>query len=74
MCTVLLRHGGTLKGRRATSSLGNMVEVEERWEDPAPHPQCVLPINCGETELKSSVGSMVFKATTNDRRTSSTLP
>ncbi|GFX74591.1 uncharacterized protein TNCV_1158081 [Trichonephila clavipes] len=66
-CIVPSRHGGTLKRRRAASPLVRLVEGEERWEAPD-HPQGVLPLNWGETELKRSVICMVLKATANDRR------
>ncbi|GFU63640.1 uncharacterized protein TNCV_4588451 [Trichonephila clavipes] len=59
--------GGTLNSRRAASSLVRLVEGEERWNAPD-HPQGVLPLNWGETELNRSVTCMVLKATANDRR------
>ncbi|GFX02251.1 uncharacterized protein TNCV_138271 [Trichonephila clavipes] len=61
------RHEGTLKSRRAASPLGRMGGGEERWETPN-HPQGVLPLNWGETELNRSVTCMVIKATPNDKR------
>ncbi|GFW47403.1 uncharacterized protein TNCV_4536931 [Trichonephila clavipes] len=48
------RHGGTLNSRRAASLLVRWVEGKERWEAPD-HPQGVLPLNWGETELNHSV-------------------
>ncbi|GFV84576.1 cullin-4A [Trichonephila clavipes] len=66
-CIVPPRQGGTLNSHRAASHLGRLVEVEERWETPD-HPQGVLPLNWGETELNRSVTCMVLKATANDRR------
>ncbi|GFW80485.1 uncharacterized protein TNCV_2415871 [Trichonephila clavipes] len=46
--------------------LVRLVEGEERWEAPD-HPQGVLPLNWGETELNHSVTCMVLKSTANDR-------
>ncbi|GFW86655.1 hypothetical protein TNCV_4334391 [Trichonephila clavipes] len=43
-CFVLVRHGGTLNSRRATSPLVRLVEGEDRWEAPD-LPQRVLPQN-----------------------------
>ncbi|GFT28826.1 uncharacterized protein TNCV_3585431 [Trichonephila clavipes] len=60
-------HGGTLNSRRAASRFVKLVEGEERWEAPN-HPQGVLSLNWGETELNRSVTSMVLKARANDRR------
>ncbi|GFU75018.1 uncharacterized protein TNCV_3752691 [Trichonephila clavipes] len=57
----------TLNSRRAASPLMWFVEGEERWVAPD-HPQGVLPLNWGETELNRSVTCMVVKATANDRR------
>ncbi|GFY24129.1 uncharacterized protein TNCV_1011821 [Trichonephila clavipes] len=66
-CIVPSRHGSTLNSRRAASPLGRLVEEEERCVD-SDHPQGVLPLNWGETELSRSVTRMVLKATANDRR------
>ncbi|GFU01340.1 cullin-4A [Trichonephila clavipes] len=57
--------GGILNSRRAASPLVRL--GEERWEAPD-HPQGVLSLNWGETELNPSVTCMVLKATANDRR------
>ncbi|GFU91009.1 hypothetical protein TNCV_4923401 [Trichonephila clavipes] len=65
------RHGGTLNSRRAASPLGRLVEVGKRWEAPNAPPRCSQ--NWGGTELNRTVTYMVFKATTNDRLTSSPL-
>ncbi|GFW90463.1 uncharacterized protein TNCV_76971 [Trichonephila clavipes] len=66
-CIVPSRHGGTLNSRRAASPLVRLVEREERWEA-LDHPQGVLHLNWGETELNRSVTCMVLKATANDMR------
>ncbi|GFW32375.1 uncharacterized protein TNCV_675341 [Trichonephila clavipes] len=58
---------GALNSHRAASPLVRLVEGEERWEA-LDHPQSVLPLNWGETELNRSVTCMVLKATANDRR------
>ncbi|GFS79318.1 uncharacterized protein TNCV_4409681 [Trichonephila clavipes] len=57
----------TLNSRRVASPLVRLVEGEERWEAPD-HPEGVIPLNWGETELNRSVPCMVLKATANDRR------
>ncbi|GFY34578.1 uncharacterized protein TNCV_1372681 [Trichonephila clavipes] len=59
--------GGTLNSRRAASPLVRLVEGEERWEA-SDHPQGVLLLNLGETELNRSATCMVLKATANERR------
>ncbi|GFU32155.1 uncharacterized protein TNCV_3833811 [Trichonephila clavipes] len=66
-CIVPSRYGGTLNSRRAASPLVRLVEGEEKREAPD-HPQGVLPLNWGETELYRSVTCMMLKATDNDRR------
>ncbi|GFU07884.1 uncharacterized protein TNCV_3551931 [Trichonephila clavipes] len=66
-CNVPSRHGGTLNSRRAASPLVRLVKGEERWEA-SDHPQGVLPLNWGETELNRSITFMVLKATANDGR------
>ncbi|GFW28412.1 uncharacterized protein TNCV_4640771 [Trichonephila clavipes] len=65
-CIVPSQHGGTLNSHQATNPLVRLVEGEERWEAPD-HPQGVLPLNWGVTELNHSVTCMVLKATANDR-------
>ncbi|GFW52172.1 uncharacterized protein TNCV_2426191 [Trichonephila clavipes] len=65
-CIVSLRHGGTLNSHQAVSPFARLVEGEERWEA-SDHPQGVLPLNWGETELNHSVTCMVLKAMINDR-------
>ncbi|GFV86196.1 uncharacterized protein TNCV_671931 [Trichonephila clavipes] len=60
------RHEGTLNSSRDASPIVRLVEGKERWEAPD-HPQGVLPLNWGETELNRSVICMVLKATANDR-------
>ncbi|GFW44182.1 uncharacterized protein TNCV_3855431 [Trichonephila clavipes] len=66
-CIVPSRHRGTLNSRRAVSPLMWLVEGEEMWEA-SNHPQSVLPLNWGGTELNRTVTCMVLKATANDRR------
>ncbi|GFU53232.1 uncharacterized protein TNCV_2952731 [Trichonephila clavipes] len=66
-CIVPSRHGGTLNSCRAASPLVRLVEGEERWEV-FDHPQSVLPLNWGGTELNRTITCMVLKATANDRR------
>ncbi|GFX70194.1 uncharacterized protein TNCV_4616321 [Trichonephila clavipes] len=61
-CVVYSRHGGTLNNLRATSPLVRLVEGGQRWEAPD-HPQGVLPLNWGETELTRSVTCMEFQST-----------
>ncbi|GFX53572.1 uncharacterized protein TNCV_2326871 [Trichonephila clavipes] len=51
---------------RAASPLVRLVEGKEKQEA-LDHPQGVLPLNWGETELNHSVTCMVLKATANDR-------
>ncbi|GFT61803.1 cullin-4A [Trichonephila clavipes] len=70
-CIVHLGHGGTINSRQAVSHLVRL--EKERWEAPDPHPQSILPLNWGRTELNCTVTCMVLKDTTNDRRTSSSL-
>ncbi|GFV15218.1 uncharacterized protein TNCV_4650501 [Trichonephila clavipes] len=53
-CIVPSRHRGTLNSRRAACPFMKLVEEEERREAPD-HPQGVLPLNWGETELNRSV-------------------
>ncbi|GFV25039.1 uncharacterized protein TNCV_885051 [Trichonephila clavipes] len=64
-CIVPSRQGGTLNSREAASPLVKLVEGEEKWEAPD-HPQGILSLNWGETELNRSVTRMVLKA--NDKR------
>ncbi|GFT13549.1 uncharacterized protein TNCV_3830301 [Trichonephila clavipes] len=71
-CIVPSRHGGTLNSCRAANPLVRLVEGKERWEAPD-HPQDVLSLNWGETELNRSVPCTVLKATANDRRQLSAL-
>ncbi|GFV29625.1 uncharacterized protein TNCV_329911 [Trichonephila clavipes] len=59
--------GGTLNSRRAASPFVRLVEGEERWEA-SDHPQSILPLNWGGTEINRSVTCMVLKATANDKR------
>ncbi|GFW00046.1 uncharacterized protein TNCV_3568361 [Trichonephila clavipes] len=56
-----------LNSRRAASPLVRLVVGEEMWVA-LDHPQGVLPLNWGETELNRCVTCMVLKATANDRR------
>ncbi|GFW24245.1 uncharacterized protein TNCV_738711 [Trichonephila clavipes] len=56
-CIVPSRQGGTLNSRRAAIPLVRLVEGEERWET-LDHPQGVLPLNWGKTELNRSVTSL----------------
>ncbi|GFY28383.1 uncharacterized protein TNCV_1970381 [Trichonephila clavipes] len=72
-CIVPWWQGGTINSRRAASPLVRLVEGEERWEAPDLL-LCVFPQNLGGTVPKSNVTCMVLKATSNDRRTSSSLP
>ncbi|GFU62781.1 uncharacterized protein TNCV_2013061 [Trichonephila clavipes] len=58
---------GTLNSRRAASLIVRFVVGDERWKAPD-HPQGVLLLNLGETELNRSVICMVLKATANDKR------
>ncbi|GFT89749.1 uncharacterized protein TNCV_1665231 [Trichonephila clavipes] len=58
---------GTLNSRRTANLLVWLVEGEERWED-SDHPQSVLPLNWGGTELNRTVTCMVLKATAINRR------
>ncbi|GFU87397.1 hypothetical protein TNCV_2716821 [Trichonephila clavipes] len=51
-CIVSLRHGGTLNSRRAASPFVRLVEAEDRWEAPDPHPQC-SPSKLGWNRAKS---------------------
>ncbi|GFU59306.1 uncharacterized protein TNCV_4198281 [Trichonephila clavipes] len=59
-------------GRRAASPLVSLVEKEERWKF-SDHPQGVLPLNWGGTELNHTATCMVLKATANDGRKSLAL-
>ncbi|GFV20511.1 cullin-4A [Trichonephila clavipes] len=64
-CIVPSRHGCTLNSRQASSPFVRW--VEERSEAPD-HPQRVLPLNWGETELNGSVPCVLLKAMADDRR------
>ncbi|GFU19562.1 uncharacterized protein TNCV_21361 [Trichonephila clavipes] len=66
-------HGGTLNSRQVASPLVRLVEGKERWEA-TDHPQGVLPLNWGETELNRSVTYMVLKATAKRQASLSPLP
>ncbi|GFX64967.1 uncharacterized protein TNCV_451051 [Trichonephila clavipes] len=70
---VPLRHGGPLNSRQAVIPLVRLMEGDEMWEA-SDHSQGVLPLNWGRTEPNNStVTCMVLKATSNDRRTTSSL-
>ncbi|GFX93401.1 uncharacterized protein TNCV_152071 [Trichonephila clavipes] len=60
-CTVSSPHWGTLNSCRAASPLVRLVKGKKRWEA-SHHPQGVLPLNWGETELNRTVTCMVLKA------------
>ncbi|GFW49628.1 uncharacterized protein TNCV_2844091 [Trichonephila clavipes] len=66
MHSAFVAGGYSLNSRRAESPLVRLVEGEERCEA-SYHPQSVLPLNWGGTELNRTVTSMVLKATANDR-------
>ncbi|GFS55117.1 uncharacterized protein TNCV_2441871 [Trichonephila clavipes] len=66
-CIISSRHGGTLNIRRAASPLVRLVEGKERREA-SDHPQSILPLKWGGTELNLTVTCMVLRATANDRR------
>ncbi|GFX39135.1 hypothetical protein TNCV_359491 [Trichonephila clavipes] len=63
---------GALNSRRAASPLVSLVEGKERWKASDPS-QVVLPLNLGGAQPNRTVTSMVLKAMTNDRRTTSPL-
>ncbi|GFX69316.1 cullin-4A [Trichonephila clavipes] len=71
-CLVPSRHGGTLNSCRAASTLGRLLEGEERWVA-SDHPQGVLPQNWGGTESNRIVTCMMLKPKANDRRKNLTL-
>ncbi|GFT58704.1 hypothetical protein TNCV_1360681 [Trichonephila clavipes] len=59
-------HSSCSGSRRAASPLVELVEGEERWKAPD-HPQGVLPLNWGGTEINRSFTCTVPKATVSDK-------